>query len=65
MFIGSLSAKVEYNYIGFRGQDYTFTFLGGLPLAGLTEGWRINQQTHLFKVGLNWHFMPAPVVARY
>jgi opacity protein-like surface antigen len=65
MFTGSLSAKLEYNYLGFRGQNYGFTFNNGQALAGLFEGWRINEQTHLFKAGLNWHFMPTPVVARY
>jgi outer membrane immunogenic protein len=60
MFTGTLSAKVEYNFMDFRSQNYDFLFLNNLQ-----ETWRINQQMHVFKAGLNWHFMPTPVIARY
>jgi outer membrane immunogenic protein len=70
MFSGAVSAKIEYNYLGFI-RDHNFEFSGiagapfGTPFAGLVENWRANQQLHVLKVGLNWHFMPAPVIARY
>jgi outer membrane immunogenic protein len=65
LFASNFSAKLEYNYMDFRAQTYNFTFANGLPVGGLVENWRVNQQTHLFKVGLNWHFAPLPLVARY
>jgi outer membrane immunogenic protein len=61
----SLSAKIEYNYMDFRNHDFQFQFTGPAGFAGLTENWRSNQQIHLVKVGLNWHFSPLPVIARY
>jgi outer membrane immunogenic protein len=64
-FGANLSAKAEYNYLGFREHTYEFTRIAGAPLAGLVEGWEGRQQTHIVKVGLNWHFMPGPVIARY
>jgi outer membrane immunogenic protein len=55
------SAKVEYNYLGFRKQNLEFRYLAG----GLVEAWDIQQDAHIFKIGLNWRFAPLPVVARY
>jgi outer membrane immunogenic protein len=68
-FLGNWSAKLEYNYIRFRDQDYTF------PLAFTFEPVHVNlsfdttikEHIHLVKAGLNYRFDwgKYPVVARY
>jgi outer membrane immunogenic protein len=63
-FANSLSAKVEYNFLDFGSRTSEFRFFG--PPVGLVEDWRIRQEVHTIKVGLNWHFWPlGPVTARY
>ena len=63
-FANNLSAKLEYNFLDFGSRTSELRFFG--PPVGLVEDWRIRQEVHTFKVGLNWHFWPlAPVVAKY
>jgi outer membrane immunogenic protein len=64
-FSNGLSAKFEYNYLDFGNRVSEFRYAAA-P-AGLVEDWRIKQNMHVVKVGLNWHFwsLGAPVVAKY
>ena len=63
-FANNLSAKIEYNFLDFGNRTSEFRFAAA-P-AGLVEDWRIRQNIHVVKVGLNWHFWSlGPVVANY
>jgi outer membrane immunogenic protein len=63
-FSNSLSAKVEYNYLGLGNKTSEFRYVGA-PV-GLVEDWRVRQEIQTIKVGLNWHFLSlAPVFSKY
>jgi outer membrane immunogenic protein len=74
-FWGNWSAKIEYNYIDFRNEDYNF--LASVPLGGSTVpitinldfGTTIHERVHLIKAGLNYRFdwgkYPVAVRAAY
>jgi outer membrane immunogenic protein len=62
-FAPNWSAKIEYNFMDFGKQSYSFTYAAS-P-AGLVERWDINQQVHVAKFGINYRFGGAPVSARY
>jgi outer membrane immunogenic protein len=63
-FGSNWSAKVEYNYINLEDRTNQFVYAAALP--GLVENWRIEQEIHIVKVGLNYRFWsPGPVVAKY
>jgi outer membrane immunogenic protein len=57
-FWGNWSAKIEYNYIDFRNEDYNF--LVSVPLQrttlNLDFGATIHERVHLVKAGLNYRF---------
>jgi outer membrane immunogenic protein len=55
------SAKIEYNYMDFGKQNYSFNYTPGT----LVERWDIKQQVHVAKFGINYRFGGAPVSARY
>jgi outer membrane immunogenic protein len=71
-FRGNWSAKLEYNYIKFRAQD---VFLPGtvteiLPTlvtgtTSLPNFASVRQDLHLVKFGVNYHFGPDVITARY
>lgn len=73
-FLGSWSAKLEYNYVHFRPQAFTLTgpetvnippfFVGTSAFA---DRMIALQQMHLVKLGVNYHFnaMPDIVSAKY
>lgn len=52
-FWNSWSAKLEYNYLSFGGQDQTLTTAGGL---GATPATDVSAKTHLLKLGINYKF---------
>ena len=68
-FWGNWSAKIEYNYIDFRNEDYNFltSFQRGPVVVNLDFGTTIHERVHLVKAGLNYRFDwgKAPVSARY
>jgi outer membrane immunogenic protein len=51
MFAPNWSWKVEYNYMDFRSKDYTFVLT-----SGPAELWRIDDQLHVVKAGVNYRF---------
>lgn len=68
------SAKIEYDYIKMLGQYFTGTGVAAAnipPTVGSIDLFRpfdkMSQDLHIIKVGVNYHFNPAPVVvsARY
>jgi outer membrane immunogenic protein len=69
-FWGNWSAKIEYNYIDFRDEDYNFPVsLNVGPVASLDFGATIHERIHLVKAGLNYRFdwgkAPVAVMAKY
>ncbi|MDI1264707.1 MAG: outer membrane beta-barrel protein [bacterium] len=63
------SVKAEYNYVKMfaQGVEYTGVATGGAFAGGTLAGFsRVEQDLHLAKFGVNYHFNPQPVVvARY
>ena len=70
-FLGNWSAKIEYNFIDFRDQDYTFplAFVAGPFNVNLNFDTTIREKIHLVKAGLNYRFdwgkYPVAVRAAY
>jgi outer membrane immunogenic protein len=70
-FLGNWSAKIEYNFIDFRDQDYTFplAFAAGPFNVNLNFDTTIREKIHLVKAGLNYRFdwgkYPVAVRAAY
>jgi outer membrane immunogenic protein len=63
-FTNSISGKLEYNYMDFGTQTYSFTIDPVGPATPATFDLKIRQNIHLVKVGLNFRW-DNPVVARY
>jgi outer membrane immunogenic protein len=59
------SAKVEYNFMDFGTDNVAFTYRAGGSAPGLVERWDIDQQVHVVKLGINYRFGAAPLMARY
>jgi len=59
-FLGNWSAKIEYNYIDFRSEDYSFvsSFTTQQPgeVINVAFAANINERVHLIKAGLNYRF---------
>ena len=70
-FWGNWSAKIEYNYINFRNEDYNFAaaISDGPDSIRFDFGTTIHERIHLIKAGVNYRlgdwFGKAPVIARY
>ena len=71
---GNWSAKLEYDYIKMLGQYYSGTGVEAVSAPGTTGSFivaanfsKMSQDIHLIKLGVNYHFNPAPLVvgARY
>jgi outer membrane immunogenic protein len=60
-FYDNWSAKIEYNYLGFRNTQLQFTDTAGQFFLNTS----IQQQMHLVKVGLNYRWGWYPVGVRY
>jgi outer membrane immunogenic protein len=59
-FLDNWSVKVEYDHMDFRRRRETL-----LPVTGVTFDYDIEQTVDLVKVGVNYRFGYAPVVAKY
>jgi outer membrane immunogenic protein len=62
------SAKIEYNYMDFGSQNYTFTGGAGFGCAGAAcvTSMDVDQVVQVVKVGINYRFgWAGPVVAKY
>jgi outer membrane immunogenic protein len=58
-FWGNWSAKIEYNYIDFRSEDYNFAAslqTNPTETTVLNFGANIHERVHLIKAGLNYRF---------
>ncbi len=73
-FSGNWSAKLEYDYTRFRGQRVVLSGLQAANIPGTLVGTfanvaqsTIEQELHLVKFGVNYHFAPdqGVVTARY
>jgi opacity protein-like surface antigen len=71
-FLDNWSAKIEYDYVAFRGQDVLISgpeilnVTGRVGTIGFAAQINIRQDLHLVKFGVNYHFSPFDVVtARY
>jgi outer membrane immunogenic protein len=68
-FWGNWSAKIEYDYIRFKDNDYTFplSFADGPNRLNLNFDTSIKEHIHLVKAGINYRFDwgKYPVAARY
>jgi outer membrane immunogenic protein len=72
-FLGNWSAKLEYNFIDFRPQNVLGTgsqinqFFAGLGVSATSQRNTIDQNMHLVKFGVNYHFnaLPDVVTAKY
>jgi outer membrane immunogenic protein len=63
-FTNNISGKLEYNYMDFGTRTYSFVIApAGAPFTD-TIDFKIRQNIHLVKVGLNFRW-DSPVVARY
>ena len=60
-FYDNWSAKIEYNYLGFRHTSLQFTDATGLVFQNID----IQQQIHIVKAGINYRWGWAPVGIRY
>jgi outer membrane immunogenic protein len=69
-FLGNWSAKLEYDYIGFRQQPFfssgtaVFNIPGTIGTVDFAETHSIRQGMHLVKFGINYHFGAGPEVVR-
>ena len=62
------SLKAEYDYINFSrgGVSMTGAISGGpFPAGPFSGALLVRQDLHVVKLGANYHFAPAPVVAKY
>ena len=57
-FLPDWSAKIEYNFIDFGHQDYTFPVSAGH--LHFTANTSIKESLHLVKAGVNWRFATGP-----
>ena len=71
-FWGNWSAKIEYNYIRFKDNDYSFplSFAEGPFSLNLNFDTTIKEHIHLVKAGINYRFdwwgkAPVAVMAKY
>lgn len=55
-FLGNWSAKIEYNYIRFKDEDFTFPLSFAENRLNLDFGTTIKEHIHLVKAGLNYRF---------
>jgi outer membrane immunogenic protein len=70
-FLPNWSAKIEYNFIRFRDEDYDFPVALDFdpPAVNLNFGAQVKETIHLVKAGVNYRFnwgkAPLPVMAKY
>jgi outer membrane immunogenic protein len=69
-FAPNWSVKAEYDYIKMFAQQVELNgtavggpFGAGVPVVSVPS--KITQDLHLVKFGVNYHFNPQPVMARY
>ena len=65
-FTNSWTVKFEYDYLGFPAKDVLFTTcLSVTCTPSFTATQSVSADKHIFKVGFNYLFNYAPVVAKY
>ena len=64
-FTNNWTAKFEYDYLGFGAKDVVFTQLNCSTCTPFTITQNVSADKHVFKVGFNYLFNAAPVVAKY
>jgi outer membrane immunogenic protein len=65
MFANAWSAKVEYDYMDLGTKRYNFTATSAVVPAATFTNWDDTQRIHVMKVGINYHFGAAGVLAAY
>lgn len=63
-FTNAWSAKIEYNFMDFGAKSFALPPAPGQAFPSATNV-DVDQHVHVVKVGINYRFGPAAVVARY
>jgi outer membrane immunogenic protein len=64
-FANNWSVKFEYDYLGFPAKDVVFTQVNCATCTPFTQTLNVSASKNLFKIGFNYLFNSAPLVARY
>jgi outer membrane immunogenic protein len=64
-FTNNWTAKFEYDYLGFGAKDVAFTQVSCSTCTPFTTTQSVSADKHIFKIGFNYLFNAAPIVARY
>jgi outer membrane immunogenic protein len=64
-FTNNWTAKFEYDYLGFGAKDVVFTSNCSTCGGAFTNTLNVSANKNIFKVGFNYLFNAAPIVAKY
>jgi len=64
-FTNSWTAKFEYDYLGYPAKDVLFRTVDCATCTPFTTTQSVSADKHIFKLGFNYLFNAAPVVAKY
>ena len=64
-FTNNWTVKFEYDYLGFPAKDVVFTQVNCAACTAFNTTQSVSADKHIFKVGFNYLFNAAPVVAKY
>jgi outer membrane immunogenic protein len=67
LFSKNWSAKIEGLYYDMGSQESTYTCPAGSASCtpGFREGGYFAERGYMIRAGVNWHFNPGPVIAKY
>jgi opacity protein-like surface antigen len=65
--LAALSLKAEYLYVDLGTFSYYSPLVASVAAAAPGYSWRtsVTERDHIVRVGLNYKFGPAPLVAKY
>jgi outer membrane immunogenic protein len=64
-FTNNWTVKFEYDYLGFGAKDVVFTTVQCATCTPFTTTQSVSADKQIFKIGFNYLFNAAPIVARY
>jgi outer membrane immunogenic protein len=64
-FANNWSVKFEYDYLGFPSKDVVFNQVSCASCTPFSQTLNVSANKNLFKIGFNYLFNAAPLVARY
>jgi outer membrane immunogenic protein len=62
---GNWTGKLEYLYLDLGSVSNQVTLITIQPVTGIGANINSRITDHVFRAGINYHFPPGPVVARY